>query len=103
MNLIFATINNVIYMKKNEDIFIKNLPTIDLHGYDRESARVATEDFIKENLTLQNEKIVIIHGIGEGIVKKSVHTTLAHNKHVTHYLLNGFNIGCTIVSLKIEK
>ena len=32
-----------------EDIFIKNLPFIDLHGYDIESARVATNDFINDN------------------------------------------------------
>ena len=59
-----------------DDIFLKNLPTIDLHGYDRDSARVKVEDFIKENVIMRNNKIVIIHGIGEGIVKKSVHEVL---------------------------
>ena len=45
-----------------EDIFLKNLPSLDLHGYDRETARVATEDFIDENIILKNDKILIIHG-----------------------------------------
>lgn len=40
-----------------EDIFIKNLPFIDLHGYDIESARVATNDFINDNIILRNKKI----------------------------------------------
>ena len=31
-------------MTLNEVIFINNLPTIDLHGYDRESARVAVNE-----------------------------------------------------------
>ena len=43
-----------------EDIFLKNLPSLDLHGYDRETARVATEDFIDENIILKNDKILII-------------------------------------------
>ena len=41
-----------------EDIFLKNLPSLDLHGYDRETARVATEDFIGENIILKNDKII---------------------------------------------
>ena len=51
-----------------EDIFIKNLPFIDLHGYDIESARVATNDFINDNIILRNKKILIIHGKGKGLV-----------------------------------
>ena len=43
-----------------EDIFLKNLPSLDLHGFDRETARVATEDFIDENIILKNDKILII-------------------------------------------
>ena len=53
-----------------DDIFLKNLPLIDLHGYDVESARVATDDFINDNLILKNPKILIIHGKGKGLVKK---------------------------------
>ena len=37
-------------MRNLEDvIFIDNLPTIDLHGYDRDYARIAINEFIKEN------------------------------------------------------
>ena len=37
-----------------EDPFIKNIPSIDLHVYDRDSARVAVLDFINDNLKLKN-------------------------------------------------
>ena len=82
-----------------EDIFLKGYPKIDLHGYDRESARVATDDFINENLILKNDTIIIIHGIGSGIVKTSVHDTLKQNKYVLEYKTDNFNPGCTIVTL----
>lgn len=54
-----------------EDIFLKNLPFIDLHGYDIETARVATNDFIDDSLVLKNSKILIIHGKGQGLVKEA--------------------------------
>ena len=83
------------------DIFLNRYPTIDLHGFDRESARVATDDFVSENLILKNEIIVIIHGIGSGIVKASVHEALRVNKNVIEYKTDNFNSGCTIIKLKI--
>lgn len=85
-----------------EDIFLKNLPIIDLHGFDRESARVATNDFINDNIKLKNNKILIIHGIGTGLVKKSVHETLSHRKEVKKYHTDHFNNGCTIAYLNID-
>lgn len=83
-----------------EDIFLKNLPKIDLHGFDTETARVATNDFVEENIQLKNKKIVIVHGKGTGVVKKSVHETLSHRKEVTKYHTDNLNDGCTIVYLK---
>jgi DNA mismatch repair protein MutS2 len=83
-----------------EDIFVKNYPTIDLHGYDRETARVAVNDFINENSKLKNYDIVIIHGIGSGIIKKSVHDALKNNSLVIEYKLHNYNLGMTIVKIK---
>ena len=81
------------------DIFLDNLPKIDLHGFDRESARVITNDFIEEAIRLNYDKIIIIHGIGTGIVKESVHQTLSKNKKVLSYKLDNINTGCTIVTI----
>lgn len=83
-----------------EDIFIKHHPTLDLHGYDREIARVAVNDFIAENVKLKNNDLVIIHGIGTGIIKQTVHQTLKNNDSIKEYKLHSFNLGMTIVKLK---
>ena len=53
------------------DILINSYPSIDMHGYDRDSARVTTQDFVTWNVALGNETVVIIHGIGQGIVRVS--------------------------------
>lgn len=86
-----------------EDIFLKRLPHIDLHGYDRDSAKVAVEDFINENIILKNEKILIIHGKGTGIVKRSVHEVLAKRKEIKNYYTDNLNDGCTIACLFVDK
>ena len=82
------------------DMFLDNLPKIDLHGFDQASAKVATNDFINDSIKLNHEKILIIHGIGKGLVKEAVHEELSKNKNVLSYQLDYFNIGCTIVFLK---
>lgn len=87
-------------MKLSETMFISNLPYIDLHGYDRDSARVAIEDFIRINVKLKNEKFVIIHGVGEGIIKETTHNILKKNKNVEEYAICYNNIGSTIVRIK---
>lgn len=86
----------------NNIMFIDRYPKIDLHGYDRESARVATTQFIKENKKLKNEVFVIVHGRGLGIVKKSVHETLRKSKVVKDYKTYYYNDGCTIVLIDIK-
>ena len=83
------------------DIFLERYPKIDLHGYDRDSARVAVNDFIDQNIILGNNVIVIIHGIGRGIVKNEVHELLSHHKKVIEYKTDNFNSGCTIVKLDV--
>ena len=87
-------------MKKRVDPFIDFLPSLDLHGYDSVSAKIATEEFIKDNIVLKNKKIIIIHGIGKSIIKKTVHECLKKNKNVLSFKLNWNNSGITEVSLK---
>jgi len=86
----------------NVDIFLERYPKIDLHGYDRDSARMVTNDFIEENYILGNDTILIIHGIGTGILKNEVHNVLKMNKRVLEYKLDNFNSGCTIVKLNVK-
>ena len=89
-------------MKLN-DIFLDQLPKIDLHGYDRDSARVMVNDFIDEAYYLNFDKVVIIHGIGSGILKEVVSDTLRRNKKVESYNIVGSNVGCTLVKIMKKK
>ena len=90
-------------MNLNDIIFIDNLPSLDLHGFDRETARVAINDFINDNIKLKNKFIVIIHGIGSVILKDTTHLTLKKNKNVLEFKICMFNIGCTIVNINLTK
>ena len=46
-----------------------NLPSIDLHGLDRDYSRILINDFIRDNYKMKNYKVIIIHGNGTGILK----------------------------------
>ena len=76
-----------------------NLPTLDLHGYDRDYARIMINDFINDNYKMKNKKIIIIHGNGSGILKKTTQETLRRNKLVEDYKIDNFNDGQTVVIL----
>jgi DNA mismatch repair protein MutS2 len=80
--------------------FYNNLPTLDLHGIDRDYARILIQDFIRDNYQIQNEKVIIIHGNGTGIIKKVTQETLKHNKQVESYKIDNFNAGQTVVTIK---
>ena len=90
-------------MELKDIIYIDSLPTIDLHGYDRDTARVKTLEFINDNIKMKNEIICIIHGRGTGIVKNEVHNILKKSKDVLDYKLFYNNIGSTIVKIKLTR
>lgn len=80
-------------------MILSSYPTIDLHGYDREYAIYMVKQFIEDNYKLHNHVVVIIHGIGSGILRKSVHEYLRRAKKVKSFKLDTLNTGCTIVYL----
>ncbi|MBQ2640066.1 MAG: Smr/MutS family protein [Bacilli bacterium] len=82
-------------------ILYKNINKLDLHGYDRDSARILINEFIYDNYKLKNKKVVIIHGVGSGILKNTTHKVLKNNKYVNNYKLDNFNVGMTIVDINI--
>ena len=90
-------------MNFSEVVFPDQYPRIDLHGYDRESARVAVNEFIEDSRKLKQEIIVIVHGIGSGILRKTTHETLQKNKQVIEFKTYYYNQGCTIVKINVEK
>ena len=82
-----------------DDIFLSRYPKIDLHGYDRDSARMMVNDFIRDNYEMGIDTMIIIHGKGLGILRKEVHEALRVNKLVLEYKSDNFNDGCTIVKI----
>jgi DNA-nicking Smr family endonuclease len=89
-------------MKLKDVMFVDSFPKIDLHGLDRELARVAIDDFVKDNVTMKNEIIVIVHGFGEGILRATTQETLKNNSSVLKYRIFYNNPGCTIAKLIID-
>ena len=89
-------------MRKIIDPFTVNLPSIDLHGFDRVLTKIKVEEFINDSVKLKYKQILIIHGIGEGILRNEVYKILSKNKYVESYNINGINVGATIVNLKID-
>lgn len=87
-------------MKEFIDPFLNNLPHLDLHGYDRTGAVAMIKMFIDENLRMGKKKIIIVHGKGTGILRKTTHEYLRTNKKVLSYKTNNYNDGETIVVLK---
>lgn len=88
-------------MELKEILFVNNLPSIDLHGFDRNYARVKVLEFIKDNKYMKKEIFCIVHGVGSGILKNEVHNTLKKSKDVVDYKLFYNNTGCTIVKINI--
>ena len=72
-------------MNLEDIIFTDNLPTIDLHGFDKDYARIKINEFINDNKKMKNSVVVIIHGRGLGILKRETESTLRSNKDVLDY------------------
>lgn len=87
-------------MTLNDIIFIDNLPKLDLHGYDREIARVLINDFINDMYKQKIQIFTIVHGIGSGILKNTTIETLKRNKKVVEFKLFYYNTGCTLVRIE---
>lgn len=87
-------------MSLDEIIFIDSLPSLDLHGFDSDYARIKINEFINDNRKMGNYNVVIVHGIGSGTIKKVTHDTLRKNKYVEDFKIFIGNVGCTIVEIK---
>lgn len=81
-------------------VMYNNLPSIDLHGLDRDYARILINEFINDNYKMKNNKVIIVHGNGTGVIKKTTQETLRTNKLVEEYKIDNFNTGMTVVTLK---
>ena len=48
---------------------------------------------------MKKKEVIIIHGIGTGIIKKTTKEVLAKNKLVKRFYIDSTNAGATIVEL----
>ena len=78
-------------------------PVLDLHGEYLDSALILVKEFITDNIILKNEYIVVVHGIGTDTLRRGIHEYLKHEKRVVSYKRNFFNMGETIIQLKLER
>ena len=77
-----------------------NINSLDLHGLDREYARILINEFIEDNIKLKERTIKVIHGNGTGILKRTTQEVLKKNPYVESYKIDNFNSGMTIVLLR---
>ena len=88
--------------KTIRDPFTCRFPHIDIHGETSTTCIAVINSFIKDNLHLKNKNLIIIHGKGSGVLKKTTHEYLKKHKSVRKYYIDGMNDGQTIVELDIK-
>lgn len=76
-------------------------PCLDLHGEIEAMVEALINEFINDNVKMHNEIVVIIHGKSTGILTKRTHEVLKNHKKVSEFKLDNWNIGQTIVRLKV--
>ena len=76
-------------------------PKLDLHGEIVAMVDALVSEFIHDNKLMKNEYIIIIHGKSTNILTKAVYRILRNNRDVFEYKLNNWNLGETIVVLKL--
>ncbi len=84
-------------------MILKSYPTLDVHGETRDTVIYPVKSFIDDNIKLGNQHIVIIHGIGQGILKNTIHEMLKKDKRIVSFEQEGRNLGATLITLKVSR
>ena len=83
------------------NILTSKTPSLDLHGEITSMVEVLVNSFITEQIKLNKNLIRIVHGKSTNILTEEVHFVLRKNKNVKKFYLNNWNLGETIVELKL--
>lgn len=78
-------------------------PKLDLHGEIVSMVPVLVNEFISDNVLMNIDTVIIIHGKSTNILTEEVHNVLKKHKDVIKYYKNNWNLGETIVELKVQK
>lgn len=68
-------------------------PELDLRGMDALEAAAVLTNFLDNAFMANLQQVRIIHGKGTGVLRKTVHEELKHNKHVKKYRLGVYGEG----------
>ena len=83
-------------------VFTSNSPRLDLHGEMPETVELIINDFVNYNVVLKNSYVAIVHGKGSGVIRNKTWEVLKNNSKVLDFRLNIWNIGETIVYIKVD-
>lgn len=86
-------------MENLRNKFASIYPSLDLHGERPELIYKIIDDYINDNIKLDHNIIVIVHGKGTGVIKEETHYILKNHPKVLQYILDPENIGQTIVEI----
>ena len=82
-------------------IVTSKTPSLDLHGEIEAMVEVLVLEFINDNIKMKNNVVLIVHGKSTNILTKKVHEVLKCNPKVKNFKLDNWNLGQTIVELKV--
>lgn len=88
-----------LYRKKAQSIS----PSIDVRGKNMDDAVMDVEKYIDDAFISGLEQVTVIHGRGEGILRKGIQEMLKHHRNVKTFRKGGFNEGgdgVTVIKLK---
>ncbi|GAB0173496.1 Recombination and DNA strand exchange inhibitor protein MutS [Helicobacter trogontum] len=72
---------------------IRATTRLDLHGYTREEAQMLLEDFINQAIMAKFSEVLIVHGMGNGILKRMVESFLDSCNYIRGYVQAPPNMG----------
>ncbi|MEX0945397.1 MAG: Smr/MutS family protein [Balneolaceae bacterium] len=93
-------------MTSHEPYRVKIDGVLDLHSFHPNDLSTLIDEYIDACLDKKIYQLRIIHGKGIGNIRRSVHSLLERNPHVTGYQLadqSGGSWGATIVNLEHKK
>lgn len=72
---------------------IRATTRLDLHGYTKEEAQMLLEDFLNQAIMARFSEVLVVHGLGNGILKRMVENFLDSCDYIRGYIQAPPNMG----------